>query len=444
MSACNGASLKKMQFNGQKVKKWNHNGVRVFSAGNIVTYQVDSGTSYQEEVDCEASCLSPTTFTPKKSGWTFVGWREDTAASSEVLSSKVMGDEPITLYAVFRQTVTVTYYNASTTKQTTTGYRYYNNGNNTYPSFKLYQTAISGWTARGWSTGTAGNAGVTYNNATAFTRTSSVTLYGMYQQTITLSYNGNGSTSGSTAAQTGIRYYNSNGNVENPSFVLRANGFARAGWNFTHWLLNYATACAVGETVTLEANAVCYAAWTTQVHYVFNGGAVDSITWLYQLNSGHYGSLVTGSVSFDDEGDGKDECNTYTLSISDYIRLLVAADEFGSSGVIRTESPIDVSNFNRCDIVWGATSDYGGYTGTDRFTDLCWGGSCDGRTYGNIAVPSGYLRKYHYELPDTLSLSVSTLDISALSALYLGVYNAVENNGAYIDTYIQSIRLYNV
>lgn len=128
---------------------------KIYSAGNIVTYQVDTNVTYQEEVDSDATCLSPATFTPTKSGYTFLGWREDTAASATVLTEKVMADEPITLYAVF-------------------------------------------------------------------------------QKTITLSYNGNSSTSGSTAAQTGALYYN-NGNVQNPTFILRANGFTRTSYSFAYW-----------------------------------------------------------------------------------------------------------------------------------------------------------------------------------------------------------------
>lgn len=259
MSIYNGIIFKKNIYNGQKVKKWTHNGVRVFTAGSTVTYYVDSGTSYTEEVDSEASCLSPTSFTPTKSGWSFVGWREDTTASSSVLSSKIMGDSPITLYAVFRKAVTVTYYNNSTTAKSTSGYRYYNNGNIVNPSFALTQASKSGWSARGWSTGTAGNSGITYNNATAFTRDSSITLYGMYQKTITctfISYN-------STQTSSGIRYYNSNGNVVNANVTV-PTGSAFSGWSWRGWSAandttgNGSVAYANGSTISNLSTAYTY------------------------------------------------------------------------------------------------------------------------------------------------------------------------------------------
>ena len=369
---------------------------RVYSAGSTVTYMVDTNVSYTEEVDSDASCLSPKTFTPSKAGWSFVGWREDRTASASVLGSKIMADSPVTLYAVFRAGVTVTYYNNSTSASSTSGYRYYNNGNIvnpsftltqansngwtargwstsnqgnagityangavftrdsnvtlyglyqqsitvTYynnstsasrttgtrywapagyinPSFTLTQAGLSGWTARGWSTGTAGNSGITYNNGAAFTRDSNITLYGMYQQTITLSYNGNGASGGSTAAQSGTRYYNSNGATVNPSFILRANGFARTNYSFAAWALGSAggTQYKTGTGVTLTANTTFYAYWmpTAGTAFGYTGGIqtfTAPVSGTYQLTAygaqggnspgrveGGYGGYATGRVS---------------------------------------------------------------------------------------------------------------------------------------------------
>lgn len=184
----NNTVVKKMNFNGQKVKKWYHNGVKVFSSGNIVTYNVDTGTSYQEEVDSEATVLSPKTFTPTKSGWTFVGWRTDKTASSSVIQSMTMGDDPITLYAVFKRTLTAT-------------------------------------------------------------------------------FSGNGATSGSVSAIYATQYYN-NGNYNNPTITLPANGFTRTNYRFTGWSLG-----AVGAKVTISANTTVNAQWMQTVYnYGYTGG----------------------------------------------------------------------------------------------------------------------------------------------------------------------------
>lgn len=255
--------LKKLYIGNQAVRKAYLGNQLVYSAGNIVTYHVDAGVRYQEEVGEGESCLSPKTFTPQKAGWAFVGWRTDATASGDVLASKVMGDNPVTLYAVFAHNVTVTYYNGSTTVSRQTKSRYWNNGNAASPSFALTQAAKSGWSARGWSTSAAGNGGITYANGAAFTRNSDVTLYGMYQQAVTLSYSGNGATGGSTAAQTGYRYYNSNGQTLNASFSLRANGFTRTSYTFSKWALGSAggTQYAAGASVALSASTTFYALW---------------------------------------------------------------------------------------------------------------------------------------------------------------------------------------
>ena len=198
----------------------------IYSSGNIVTYHVSPGVTYQEEVDEGASCLSPKTFTPSLSGWTFVGWRGDASANANVHQSLVMGDNPVVLYTVFRQTIAVTYYNGSTAASSTSGYRYYNSGNIANPSFTLTQAALSGWMARGWSASGAANGGIAYANGAAFTRDSSITLYGMYQQTIALTTVANGSSS----TQYGTRYYNSNGNSINPVFTVSTPSLSGANW----------------------------------------------------------------------------------------------------------------------------------------------------------------------------------------------------------------------
>lgn len=289
----NGVTLKNITYNGQKVKKWNHNGVKVYSAGNIVTYRVDTNVVYTEEVDEGASCLSPKTFTPVKSGWTFLGWRIDATASATVLTSKVMGDTPITLYAVFTTEVTVGYYNGTPPIKTQTKMRYYNNGNVANPSFTLAQAALSGWTARGWSTGTSADASITYGNGVTFSRDSNITLYGMYYKTVTVSYNGNGNTSGSTAAQTGTRYYNSNGRNLNPTFTLNANGFARTNSTWLAWAIGSTsgTQYVAGAIVTLSESTIFYAKWQC-----VKAVAVNIYRQYYEQGDGWYTQTVTSSA----------------------------------------------------------------------------------------------------------------------------------------------------
>lgn len=158
-------------------------GTLVYQSAFNVTYVVDTGVEYTEKVKPNASMLSPTTFTPAKSGWEFAGWRRDTEASGDVLTSAV---------------------------------------------------------------------------ATGHT-----TLYAVFKQAITLSYSGNGATSGSTESQSGTRYYN-NGSISNPSFSLRSNGFSKSWYNFSQWAMGSTsgTKYNAGASVTLTSSTTFYAIWS--------------------------------------------------------------------------------------------------------------------------------------------------------------------------------------
>ena len=158
-------------------------GKEIATQNYIVTYYIDTNSTQTQAFAPGESVLNGLNFTPSKNGYTFVGWREDTTASSSVLTSKTMGTSNMTLYAVF-------------------------------------------------------------------------------SQTITLSYNGNGATGGSTANQSGTRYYN-NGNVVNPSFTLSSNGFTRTNYSFVNWAMGSTsgTKYNAGASVTLSSSTTFYATW---------------------------------------------------------------------------------------------------------------------------------------------------------------------------------------
>ena len=183
MSYVGDNKIKKIYIGDTKIKKVYVGDTKVYSAGNIVTYYVNTNVVYQEEVDADETVLSPKTFVPTLSGWTFVGWRQDSIATGDVLKTLSMGSDPITLYAVF-------------------------------------------------------------------------------QQNITLSYNGNGNNGGSVSAEIKQRYYNNN-IISNPSFTVKANSFTKNNHTFVQWRLNgtSGTAYKPNATLTLTANATLYAEW---------------------------------------------------------------------------------------------------------------------------------------------------------------------------------------
>lgn len=246
----NETEIESMLHNGVEVQTWIHNDVEVYSAGKMVTYYVDTDVVYQEKIKKGHSCLSPATFTPTKSGWTFVGWREDAVASGSVLSEKTMERSPITLYAVFSQTVTAT-------------------------------------------------------------------------------YNGNGNTGGSTSASTGNKYYN-NGNVENASIKLANNSYSKTNYGFTKWAMGSTsgTQYEAGSTVTLSDDTMFYAIWKIDKKYLFKAGTGKVVGWVSDYSSP--ASLTINSsymYMLSDGNTGQCMLVSDSINISEYEYLCVDVNQ---------------------------------------------------------------------------------------------------------------------
>lgn len=284
----------------KKVKKGYVGAQKVYSAGNWVTYYVDTNNTKSEEFDEGTNVLVPTTFSPSKSGWLFHGWRENNVVSSSVLSSKIMEDDPLNLFAVFNQVVNAVFYSGlnKATTNNVDGTRYYNNGNIQNASVTAPTgAAISGWTWRGWSGHDRQGAteDVSFANGNSVGIEADKIYYGLYQQPITLSYNGNGATGGSTSAQSGTRYYNSSNNYSDPTFTISNNGFSRTNKSFVAWALGSigGTRYSPGNVIPLSANNTLYAIWQ-QVYtpYTISGTGdkqFTAFTWTpYTYSTGGY------------------------------------------------------------------------------------------------------------------------------------------------------------
>lgn len=277
-------------FDQQQLREIQYNGTVVWRAGADITYVIDNNISEKHFVPYGQTTLA---VTGNKAGYEFVGWRTDMTASGNVLTTDLCTGDEKTLYAVFRKAVTVNYYNGSATKQMSVDYIYYNNGNLRNPEFTIPQTPLSGWTARGWAGSQAADAGVSYPGLDHTAMTSDTTLYGLYQKTITASFDGNGADSGSVSALNGTAYYNSAGNTLNPSFRMPDNGFARNGYTWSGWQQGSTGITRVaGESVTLSANVIFAAQWQTRVHTFNYTGDIQS--WIVPV-TGYYNLEVWGA-----------------------------------------------------------------------------------------------------------------------------------------------------
>lgn len=324
----------------KKVKKIYLGAQKVFSAGNLVTYKVDTNYTRTEEWDEGLSVLTPATFTPTKPGWIFHGWKETLEAVSTILSSKIMGDDPITLYGVFKKLVTLTLYNNSTTaeKEKKTGYRYYNNENITDPSFTVTPDTKNGWTFLGWTKSTSADGDIEYASITNRKFSTDETLYGKYSKNVILSYDGNGATGGSTSSQTSAAYYNSSNNTLNPTFSIKNNGFTKTDHSFLGWGLNSIDGdqYSPGSLLTLDSDAKLYALWDLirlvvyDVTYTRGSIAWEPSVTVNVNNTTYIGSTKTiyGSVPGDSSFETESDYNDYNSGNVTILSLKEAAKEF--------------------------------------------------------------------------------------------------------------------
>lgn len=259
-------------FNQQPLLEIQFNGMVVWRAGADITYEIDNGISETHFVPYGQDILSVVTC--NKEGYEFAGWREDGTATGEILETDPCIGNDKTVYAVFRKAVTVSCHNGSREEQKSVEYIYYNNGNINHPEFTIEQKPLDGWTARGWGTSTVADAAVEYDILDCTAMDSDITLYGLYDKTITVGFEGNGADSGRVDPATGTAYYNSSGNILNPAFKLPANGYTRKGFVFAGWLQGGAgTAHGAGASVTLSSDTIFKAKWQTPVsNFGYTGG----------------------------------------------------------------------------------------------------------------------------------------------------------------------------
>lgn len=127
----------------------------------------------------------------------------------------------------------------------------------------------TGYTFKGWATTSGGSVAYAKGGSIPWASANKTqTLYAVWQKNSwTVSYNGNGSTGGSTASQT--KYYND-------ALTLRANGFTRTGFEFKRWNTktdDTGTAYAASGSYTSNAALSLYAIWNRTVSYNLNGAS---------------------------------------------------------------------------------------------------------------------------------------------------------------------------
>ncbi len=244
-----------------------------------VTFNGNGSTSgvMAPETNNEQTALSANVF--NRSGYAFGGW--NTTADGTGISYTDGAMYPftanVTLFAQWsiNATFTVTFNGNGSTSGSTA-----QESNNTPSALTASGFSRSGYAFAGWNT-SADDSGFGYADGATYAFTANVTMFAQWSinASFAVNFNGNGSTSGSTALETNFA----------PS-SLSANGFSRTGYAFAGWNTSAngnGVAYADGATYAFTANVTMYAQWTANASFTvtFNGNGSTSGTTPAETNN---------------------------------------------------------------------------------------------------------------------------------------------------------------
>ena len=194
-----------------------------------------------------------TTLKGSQSGFSFYGWTTGTSTltrtytdGQSVNNLTSTNGGTITLYAIWKRTVT--FYSGLSKATSKTETQYYNPKGGNYTVTCPTPAAISNWTTLGWR-GDTSAAAKSYSSGGTSTSSASA-FYAVYSRTLTLKYHGTMATTGSTESQTMTQYYNSNGSESVPTVALRKNGYTHEGYSFDKWAQDSLTGKQYAEGAT--------------------------------------------------------------------------------------------------------------------------------------------------------------------------------------------------
>lgn len=260
------------------------------AAPHTVTYDygTNDGTSATKASDTVLEGaeidLAPTA---AKDGWEFVGWNTDQNAH-EGLTSLTMDEADVTLYAIYKKTLSASFYSGSAGVKETVSTTIYNRataGSVEAPSMKPWaEAAESGYTAWHYSDGEFSGESIDPGDTVSMSLTAGeVSYYGLYKKNITVSYNANGG-SGSADAETVERQASVHEQVKyrttSDVTLHDGTGFSRDGYDFNGWIADSPGGTTIvkgGTSVRPTGDTVYYASWKPgayTVTYNKNSGAI--------------------------------------------------------------------------------------------------------------------------------------------------------------------------
>ena len=262
-----------------------------------VTYNGNGNTSGTAPTDNNSPYNAGSTVTVMgqgtllRTGYTFLGWANSASATSPTYGTTFVINSNTTLYAVWQlipvTTYTITYNgNGSTGGLVPVDSTAYTSGSSVTVRANTGNLVRTGYTFKGWAT-TSGATTPTYavNGSTVtpatFNISANTTLYAVWEAnpqpvTYTVTYNGNGNTSGTAPVDNNSPY-----NAGSTVTVMGQGTLIRTGYTFLGWASSSSAASPTyGATFTINSNTTLYAVWKENV--------VEPTTYTVTYNGNDY------------------------------------------------------------------------------------------------------------------------------------------------------------
>jgi len=212
---------------------------------NTNKWTTNTATWYNNNNTCSVKVpAAPATI----SNWTALWWRDDTTAWDKEYAAAAntnITSCASSMYAVYGRSYTAHFYSAANkatdrTKQSSTGY--YNSNTSSLPTTvsitletAANSTDITNWTELWWRDDTTA-WGKEYDYGSTQTVAWWTNFYSVYSRTLTITYDWNWNTAGSTSNTTKPVYMNANSTTTSDQVVtLATNGFTKTWYTFRKW-----------------------------------------------------------------------------------------------------------------------------------------------------------------------------------------------------------------
>jgi uncharacterized repeat protein (TIGR02543 family) len=262
----------------------------VTASGKTVTFNANGGSgTMSDQTASTATNLTANAFT--RTGYTFTGW--NTAANGSGTAYSNEENYPFTANAtLYAQWTAIGSSTVIFDANSGTG-TMANQTANTATALITNAFTRLGYTFAGWATTAVGT--VAYSDSASYPFSANTTLYAIWTpNNNTITFDGNGFTSGSTTTQT---------IATTATATLTANGFIRASYTFNGWntLANgTGTNYTDGASYTMgTTNVTMYAKWTANNYTItFNGnGSTGGSTAAQTIASGATAALTTNGFT---------------------------------------------------------------------------------------------------------------------------------------------------